>query len=160
MGTIGVFTLIFWAISSFNSLKKKRTGRVFSRDEWIFNFFISWLVGCMLGGLISLGIGKTIPGKWILVGTEILEPIVVEGKQKFLIKNGINSYFYFTKDLEQKKTPVVLKKVTLEKKDIEYGGERLKKSFKKVFENEKLYWFFFCSGWQTKLILLSKEDIL
>ena len=159
MGTMGVFVLIFWAISFFNSLKKKRAGRVFSWDESVFNYFISGLVGCMLGGLISLGIGETISGKWLLVDTEVLEPVVVEGKQKFLIKNGIDLHLYFTKDSE-KKTPVVLREITVEKKDIEYGGERLKKTFKKVFENEKLYWFFFCSGEQTKLILLSKEDIL
>ena len=160
MGTIGVFVLIFWAISSFNSLKKKRTGCVFGLDEWIFNFFISWLIASMLGGLISLGIGKTIPGKWLLVDTEVLEPVVVEGKQKFLIKNGIDLYLYFTKDLDKEKTPIVLKEILLENKDIEYGGERLKKTFKKVFENEKLYWFFFCSGKRTALTLSSKDDIL
>ena len=161
MGTIGVFTLIFWAISSFNSLKKKRTGRVFSRDEWIFNFFISWLVGCMLGGLISLGIGNTIPEKkWVLTDTEILEPVVIDGKQKFLIKKGVHQHFYFTKYLEEEKTPIVLKEILLEEKDIEYGGERSKKTFRKFFENKKFWRFFFCSGEQTKLVLLSKEDIL
>jgi len=161
MGTMGVFVLIFWAISFFNSLKKKRAGRVFSWDESVINHFISGLVGCMLGGLISLGIGNTIPEKkWVLTDTEILEPVVVDGKQGFLMKKGINQNFYFTKDLEEEKTPIVLKDILLEEKDIEYGGERSKKTFRKFFKNEKLWWFFLCSGERTVLTLSSKDDIL
>ena len=166
MGTMGVFVLIFWAISFFNSLKKKRAGRVFGWDEsvfnyFVFNYFISGLVGCMLGCLISLGIGNTIPEKkWVLTDTEILEPVVIDGKQKFLIKKGVHRHFYFTKDLEEEKTPIVLKEILLEEKDIEYGGERSKNTFRKFFENKKLYWFFLCSGERTALILSSKDDIL
>jgi len=163
MTTVGVFVLIFWAISSFNFLKRKRAGRVFGWDEWVINYFISGLIGCMLGGLISLGIGNTIPEKkWMLTDIEVLEPVVVEGKQRFLIKKGIDLHLYFTKDLEQEKTPVVLKEITVEKKDIEYGDSkaRLKKTFKRVFTNEKLWWFFLCSGEKTVLTLSSKDDIL
>ena len=160
MGTMGVFVLIFWAISFFN-LKKKRAGCSFSLYDWTLAFFVSGLVGCMLGGLISLGIGNTIPEKkWVLTDTEILEPVVIDGKQKFLIKKGVHQHFYFTKYLEEEKTPIVLKEILLEEKDIEYGGERSKKTFRKFFKNEKLWWFFFCSGERTVLTLSSKNDIL
>src|SRR3989344_6560278 len=152
MGTMGVFVLIFWAISFFNSLKKKRAGRVFGWDEsvfnyFVFNYFISGLVGCMLGCLISLGIGNTIPEKkWVLTDTEILEPVVIDGKQKFLIKKGVHQHFYFTKYLEEEKTPIVLKEILLEEKDIEYGGGRNKKKFRKIFLKKKILRVFFFFG--------------
>jgi len=62
--------------------------------------------------------------------------------------------------LEEEKTPIVLKEILLEEKDIEYGGERSKKTFGKFFKNEKLWWFFLCSGERTVLTLSSKNDIL
>lgn len=42
MGIICVTVLIFWAISFFNSLKKRRAGRVFGLFGWILNFFCFW----------------------------------------------------------------------------------------------------------------------
>ena len=90
---------------------------------------------------------------------------MIGGKEKFLIKDGDNFYFYFTKDnfyfyFTKDKQRTVRKVLTLSGGDITYEkGVRLTKEFKKVFENEKLNWFFLRAFNSTQVILSSKEDI-
>ena len=165
MVIMGVFVLIFWAISFFNSLKKRRAGRVFGLSGWVLNFFVSGLLGLFFGSTISFLLGNfVVQGKWVLVETKFLEPVKILSGEKYLIYKNLDfysnaHYMYFTKD--EQESPLIIKRdVSLGERDIEYNGEELrtKKTFEKVLK-EKLYWFLFCSKSKTVVTLSSKNDI-
>lgn len=161
MVTMAVIALIIWAISLCNSLKK-RVGVI----KLGFNLFIAVIFGTFLGGFISLMIGIFfIPKTSVLTNTEVLEPVVVGGKEKFLIGrvnfnpwSGTSAYVYFTKNkqgeteeyaIELKNEIIVFKK-----------GERSKQVLSEFFTNKRLGWFFFGNGnKKVRFILSSEEDI-
>ena len=157
MGTIDGTVFISLVVVLFCYFKKRKRKKSHSDSIPLIGvLIISLLSSSFLGCLISLWIGHFIPQKSVLVKAEVLDPIMIGGKEKFLIKDGDNFYFYFTKDKQR----TVKKVLTLSGGDITYEkGVRLTKEFKKVFENEKLNWFFLRAFNSTQVILSSKEDI-
>ena len=154
MGAMGSIILIFLVIGFFRSFLRK--GHLNFWD-WAVNLFISGIVGAFLGFIISLCVGSfLIPGKYLLIETEVLEPVVVGGKEKFLMKNG-DTYLYFIKN---KAGGIETRSILLENKNIKYEkGARLKSDFKEVFKNDKLSLLFFKIRGNIKITLSSEEDI-
>lgn len=160
MITMAVIALIIWVIILRNSLKK-RVGVI----KLGFNLFIAVIFGTFLGGIISLTIGNFfIPKTSILTNTEVLEPIVAGGKEKFLIDrvnvnpfSGTFNYVYFTKN---KQGDIEERFIALKEESIVFKkGVRSKQDLSEFFTNKKLDWFFFVNAKKVKIILSSEEDI-
>lgn len=160
MVMMAVIVLIALTISLRNSLKK-RVGVV----KLGFGLFVAVVLGTFFGGVISLVIGNFfVPKTSVLTNTEVLEPVVAGGKEKFLIGMvsydfyGNSNYVYFTKnkqgDIEEHFIPLENGSVVFKK------GARSKQYLSEFFTNKKLDWFFFGNGVKkVKIILSSEEDI-
>lgn len=162
MITMIVIVLIFAVLFFFDFIKNRTNIVSYGIAVPVFSLF--------LGTIISIAVGKFVPTEMKLVKTEILESIIIgENKQVFLLKTGHDSYVYFIKNKDQSQNnlfpppSILVENILLEEKDIEYNEKdvRLKKVFKEVFKNEKLYWFFWATiKERSKLSLVSKDDIL
>lgn len=155
-----VIVLIALAVSLCNSLKK-RVGVV----KLVSGLFIAVIFGTFFGGVASLLIGNFfVPKTSVVTNTEVLEPVVAGGKEKFLIdKVSINpfggtcNYVYFTKNQQGN---IEEHSIALKNESIVFKkGVRSKQDFFESITNKKLDWFFFSGVKKVKIILSSEEDI-
>ena len=157
MGTMGICFAISLVLGFFYYLKKSKKSQLFNMFDWLGNLFISGIVGLILGFAISINLGNYISGEPVLTETRSLEPIVVGGREIFLIKKDSTTYYYFTADKRYECVPEI--KSTLQDVNFE-DGVREERKYKKVFRNKKLNWLFFKAIGHIKVVVSSKEDIL
>ena len=138
----------------YSKKSKKSQSNLYLLDQLFGNLIMFGITGLLLGFAISVNVGNYISGEFVLTKTRVLEPVIVGGKEVFLIGKDL-SYYYFTQSggsiLEINST------IT----DVEFeNGVREERKYEKVFKTPKLHWFFFKALGHTKIVVSSKEDIL
>jgi len=158
MGTTAICFVISLVLGFFYALKKSRKDELFDMLDWLRNIFIFGVGSLLLGFLISINVGNYISGEFVLTKTRALEPVVVGGKEVFLIKKG-PSYYYFCYFTGGKQHGGILEmNSTIKKAD--FDGVREERKYEKVFKTPKLHWFFFKEFGYTEIVVSSQEDIL